>query len=248
MAALWQRYLAWFTARLPRERLIVALAAVGGIVFLGYSYAIEPALLRSAKAQREAAGMPVVTATLRQQAKQLLASAKDPDAPLRAELALAETEFAKQSERFHEVERSLIPPAEMSTLLETMLKRSRGLELVSLRSLPPVSLLPDTSKTGDKPAAAPAPVATAAGIPVTAEPVTSASGASAGSGGQLYKHGIELKIAGNYLDLTAYVQALELAAPILLWGRLDLVTERYPRSVMTLTVHTLSMDTSWLAL
>ncbi len=231
--ALWQKYQAWFGALAPREKLIVAIAVVGGIVFLGYSYAIEPALLRAQAAKRTLLTLPAETMVLQAQTTQLTAQAQDPDAPLRAEMARVDADYAEQSQRFRIVERSLLPPAEMAQLLDQLLKRSRGLELLSLRSLPAVPVLADAARPDEK-----KPATTTVSTPPETEMVS----------GQLYRHGIELRIAGNYLDLLHYLEQLEREAPNLLWGRLDLKTETYPRSVMTLTLHTLSMDLPWLSL
>ena len=232
--ALWQKYQGWFGALAAREKLIVASAVVGGILFLGYSYAIEPPLLRAQIAKRSLLTVPAETMVLQAQTTQLSTQAQDPDAPLRAEMARVEAEYAEQSQRFGVVERSLLPPAEMSQLLDQLLKRSRGLELLSLRSLPAVSVLQDSAGKSDG-----------------KTPAASASAPAAGANepaGQLYRHGIELRLAGNYLDLLHYLEQLERAAPNLIWGRLDLKSDTYPRSVITVTLHTLSMELSWLSL
>ena len=82
----WQRYVAWFAARQPREKVVVAVATVGGILFVGYSYAVEPALLASRRAVRmtteaKAAATQAVAAAVAIQRQNL-----DPDVALRAEL------------------------------------------------------------------------------------------------------------------------------------------------------------------
>lgn len=231
----WQRYVDWFTARQPRERLILAIAAVGGIAFLGYSFAIEPPMLAARQADRLMMTLPAETLVFQTQARVLGAQAQDPDGALRAELARIAADFSEQSQRFRIVERSLIPPGQMADLLESLLKRSRGLEVISLRTIAPVSVLDAAAgKSTDGAAETPAP--------------GTAATALAAASGHLYKHGIELRVAGNYLELLAYLQQLESEAPNILWGRLEIKTERYPRSVMTLTVYSLSMDKSWLEL
>lgn len=236
--AAWQKYQTWFSALAQREKLIIAVAVIGGIIFLGFSYGIEPAMLKTQVARRTLLTVPAETQVLQAQTEQINAQAKDPDAPLRADLARVEADYAEQSNRFRAVEKSLLPPAEMSQLLDRLLKRSRGLELVALRSLPPVPVLQDSPKTDDKKPPSPA-------SPPGATTTVTASTAAVG---QLYRHGIELRIRGNYLDLLYYLEQLEREAPNLIWGRLDLKTETYPRSVMTLTLHTLSLDLPWLSL
>ena len=226
MKAWWQRYLAWFAARQPRERIIVAAAAVGGILFIGYSYAIEPALLASRRAERTAVEARAATAQAIAAAAALAKQNVDPDAPLRAELERTRTQLAEQSRRFEAVDRSLVPPDKVPALLESLLARSRTLQLVSLRTLPTTPVIERKAPKGP--------------VPATVTTVPAAP--------NLFKHGVEIRIAGSYADLLAYLAELENAPQRLIWGRMDLAVTEYPRSVLTLTVHTLSLETSWLVL
>lgn len=229
LKAYWQRYLAWFAARQPRERLIVAVAVLGGILFLGYSYAIEPALLASRRDARSAAAAQAATSQATAAAEALSKQNLDPDAPLRAELQRIQGQMADQARSFEAVDRSLVPPAKVPALLESLL-RSRTLQLVSLRTLPPAPVIERKSAKGD--GAKPAEAAPAA---VPAAP-------------NLFKHGVEIRIAGTYADLLGYLSDLESAPQRLIWGRMDLAVAEYPRSVLTLTVYTLSLEKSWLVL
>jgi MSHA biogenesis protein MshJ len=234
---LWARYLAWFGALQPRERNIVALAVLLGGLFLGYTYGIEPNLL---KARREARATEDATASTGQLAQQLVALNglnKDPDAPLRTQLEELKGSVAAQSERFIAVERSMVPPAAMPGLLESFLGRASALKLVSLRTVAPTPLIerkpPADAK--DKPILAVGAQAEAAALEIAGAP-------------NLFKHGVELTLEGNYNELLAYVQALENAPQRLLWGKMTLTTLEYPRSQLVLTVYTLSLEKSWLVL
>lgn len=220
MNAYWDRYANWFLARNARERAIIAVALIGGIWFLGYTYAIEPTLNKLRRADRALQEATATTASLTQQTAVLRAMpVKDPDASARAEIEQIKVRLAEQAVRLQDVERSMVPPDKMAALLESLLARSRGLQLVSLQNLPPAPVLEGK-------------LAPAGGAP----------------GGGLYKHGIEVKVAGGYGDLLAYLQQLENAPQRLIWGKLELVAEQHPRSVLTFTVYTLSLDTTWLTL
>lgn len=234
LKAYWQRYLAWFAARQPRERAIVAAAVLGGILFLGYSYAIEPALLESRRATRGIAEAKAATAQAVAAADALSRQNLDPDAPLRVELAGIVNHLAEQARHFEAVDRSLVPPAKVPALLESLLARSRTLQLVSLRTLPPSPVIERKPAKDDGGAAAAKP-AEAAPANVPAAP-------------NLFKHGVEIRIAGTYADLLGYLDSLESAPQRLIWGRMDLAVAEYPRSVLTLTVYTLSLEKSWLVL
>lgn len=226
LKAYWQRYHAWFAARQPRERAIVALAVLGGILFLGYSYAIEPALLASRRDARSAAAAHAATSQATAAAEALAKQNLDPDAPLRAELQRIQGQMADQSRSFEAVDRSLVPPAKVPALLESLLARSRTLQLVSLRTLPPSPVIERKAAKGEGATAS-------ANVPAAPN---------------LFKHGVEIRIAGTYADLLGYLDSLESAPQRLIWGRMDLAVAEYPRSVLTLTVYTLSLEKSWLVL
>lgn len=227
----WQGYVAWFVARQQREKAIVAAAVLGGILFLGYSYAIEPALIAARRDARLITDARTATTQAKATADVLARQNVDPDAPLRAELVSAKAQLAEQSRRFEAVNRSLVPPDRVPALLESLLSRSRTLQLLSLRTLPPTPVIERK--------ATPAAAATAA----DAKPAAAASAAP-----NLFKHGVEIKISGSYADLLNYLTELESAPQRLLWGRMDLAVTEYPRSTLTLTVYTLSLEQSWLVL
>jgi MSHA biogenesis protein MshJ len=234
---LWARYLAWFSALQPRERNIVALAILLGGLFLGYTYGIEPNLLKARRDTRAAEDATAATGQMALQLAALNGLNKDPDAPLRAELETLKREVAAQGGRFAAVERSMVAPAAMPALLESFLGRASTLRLHSLRTLAPTPLIERKPPTDAK------------------DKVLQAVGAQAEAAAQeiagapnLFKHGVELTLEGNYSDLLSYVQALENAPQRLLWGKMNLTTLEYPRSQLSLTIYTLSLEKSWLVL
>lgn len=80
-------------------------------------------------------------------------------------------------------------------------------------------------------------------------PVSPMGGATpADSEPLLYRHGVELSVRGNYLDMINYMDALEAMPTQLFWGRADLAVEDYPNSRLTLTLYTLSLDRKWIKL
>jgi MSHA biogenesis protein MshJ len=228
---LWTRYLNWFAGLKDREQKIVAAAILLGGLFAGYTYGIEPNLLKAKQADKAIAEATGSASQLSQQATGLQNLNRDPDAPLRSRLTQLNTELAGQDQRYAAVQNSLVSAQQMPALLESYLARSNALQLLSLRTLPPAPVIERKDKVisavGEK-------VATAAQT-MTASP-------------NLFKHGVELKLAGTYPELVAYVRALENAPQRLLWGQMELVTLDYPRSQLTLTVYTLSLDKSWMVL
>ena len=66
------------------------------------------------------------------------------------------------------------------------------------------------------------------------------------AGRRVFRHGVELTLAGGYLDLHAYLKALEGLSTQLYWGRADMSVSEYPVATLKLTVYTLSFDQAWL--
>jgi len=213
----WQALAARFNALARRERLMVTLGVLLGGSFLGYILLIEPQLVRQTALTKRIAQMTGELSTTEAQLAAVRAKLKDPDAINRAALQQGRTELAALDTKLRGLENSLVPPEKMQAFLESLLSKNRNLELLALRTLPPTTLI---ERPETKPVAAAA--------------------------ANIYKHGVEIRIAGGYNDLLAYLAEIERMPQHIMWNRLTLSTEQYPRSVMTLTVYTLSLDKLWL--
>jgi len=66
------------------------------------------------------------------------------------------------------------------------------------------------------------------------------------AGRRIFRHGIELTLAGGYLDLYAYLRSLEELSTQLYWGKVEMNVTAYPSASLKLTVYTLSFDKAWL--
>lgn len=229
MAALKARWNEWasrFTALQQREKLMVAGAALFVILFGGYSFWVEPAQLQKARLEKTIAQQQSEQQQLQAQIA-ALAKGGDPDAPNRAILEQLHNELAMAEREIRGFDRVLVTPAQAPQLLQTLLARHRGLSLVSLTTLPPQPLVPPRpAKDDGKGAAKETPAA---------------------PGANIYKHGIEIKVAGGYHDLLAYVGELEGGPQKLLWGGMRLAVQQHPLSELTLTIYTLSLEETWLA-
>lgn len=229
LQARWQEWSRRFAALQPREKILVVAALAVAILFGGYSLWIEPGMLQTDRLKTTLAQQQAEQAQLQEQLAALAARNSDPDATIRAALQQLREEVAATERQIGAFGNTLVPPQRIPALLQTLLARHRGLTLVSLATLPPQPLIesPATDKSG-KPGAKPAEEA---GPPPE---------------GNLYKHGIEIKLAGNYQDLLAYVAELDASPQKLLRGGMRLVVRQHPVSELTLIIHTLSLDPQWL--
>lgn len=62
----------------------------------------------------------------------------------------------------------------------------------------------------------------------------------------LYQHGLELHFSGSYADTLAYLTALEAMPWNFVWDSIHYQVKDYPIAEITLRVHTLSLEKSWL--
>ncbi|MEY4750870.1 MAG: hypothetical protein RIQ60_3084 [Pseudomonadota bacterium] len=133
---------------------------------------------------------------------------------------------------------ALVTPQQMVPLLQEVLNRQHGLRLRSLQSLGLTRLTPDAPAAPSSPAS-PQPAANTA--------TSSAVGTLSAQRGQagVYRHAVELSVEGSYIDLLAYLQALEAMPHKLLWGPLKLDVDRHPTVQLKLEVYTLSQHANW---
>jgi MSHA biogenesis protein MshJ len=239
-----------------RERAMVFVAVTAAVLFLIYSFAVEPMLVRQKALQTE----------IRQQQNQIggidieiAAKAQgfvaDPDAQSRARLQEARAEIARLSTTLLAVQKGLVAPEKIAPLLEQLLRGNGKLKLVALKTLPVTGLndaaaaVPGpTPAPGSAPAAAPAAVA-APVTPAVASPApVTAQAATTRPRELLYRHGVEIVVQGGYLDMIAYMQALEALPVQLFWGAARLDAQQAPEARLTLTLYTLSLDEKWMKL
>ena len=247
MKQLWTQYEEYFEARSRRERLLITLTVLAAIVIIGYTTAIEPLLIRQKSAQGQITQQKTELANLQQQIAATQAGIRNEGNAVSASLDRMQQQISDINSRLKAITKTLVPPASMPGFLEGILKRNRGIQLVSLRNIPADDVLQKS--------VAPAANAKRTDPTAKAASVLKREESSAGKtrlpsfdefGGSLFKHGVEITVAGNYHDLLAYLSQLETMEQQVLWSSIKLTVEEHPRARMTLTVYTLSFDRTWL--
>ncbi len=71
-------------------------------------------------------------------------------------------------------------------------------------------------------------------------------GAAEGARPGYYRHGFEVVVSGQYSELVSYLERLESLPWRLSWNEATLDTPSRPELKLTLTVHTLSLEETWL--
>lgn len=224
-----------FDKRLPQERRLIMIAAIGGLLLLAYSLGIEPAQNLAASQRKQLAQQQTELDTLQAQLAGLRQQAANPDAELRKQLQDTLNQVAGIEKDLREFDHLLVAPDKMPGLLHALLAKNRGLELVSLKTLPASPLLSLTA----------APISAA--TPMQAQPAGPSGNKPAPPPGGIYRHAMEITVAGSYADLLRYAEELQHVSPRPLWSAMQLKVVEYPRSELTFTLYTLSLDLPWLA-
>ena len=225
MNANWQKLTERYAAMSRREQLLIAVAALTVAFFLPLTVWVDPPAKRATALAGQLAVQETELAALQAQIAGLRARLVDPDAANRKALAELQAQLATVDQEIGSLDDQLVPPQKMGKVLQMVLSRHRGLSLVSLRSLAPEPLL---APSDDKQSAA-----ERLAMLVRQE--------------NLWRHGLEIRVAGSYADLLAYVAEMERGPQRLLWGDMALKVTAWPKSELTLTVYTLSRERDWLA-
>lgn len=227
MLPLLKQWATAFDALSLRERLMVFGAGAAAVLFVFYFMSFNPLLAKRAALEASIAQkQSLLTATDKEIALTMLAHATDPDQEARTRLLALQAETASLAQALRAKQHGLVAPERMVTLLEHLLRRHAGLRVVSLKTLPSsaVGARQADSANGDAAAkaASPAPL--------------------------LHQHGVEVVLQGSYADMVQYMQALQAMPTRVFWGAAHLDAASYPGATLTLTLHTLSMDDTWIAL
>ena len=223
----WRKLAARFDALKPRERVLVVVGLVVGVALLFDALALQPLQARRKQLERQVAEsrstIKIAEAVLAGQVPIV-----DPDDVRRSYRNALRQQLAEIDQSMQGLQRGLVPPERMAKLLEEMLSRSRGLQLLSLRTLP--------VQRFETPAAAPAGKAgDKTAKPAPRDPERT-----------VYQHSFEITLQGSYFELHDYLAQLEKLPWQMFWGRISVQTEQYPRLRATLTVQTLSLNKAWL--
>lgn len=221
----WQKLAARFDALGKRERVLGLAAALLGVVLVFYLLALDPLAARKKRLTLQLGEARQALGTVQQQLKAQQALA-DPGAVRRSYRDALRAQIADIDKTIGAVQRGLVPPERTARLLEQMLAGSRGLQLVSLRTLPVQRFDAASSVPGaDGKATQAAPK----------EPDRA-----------IYQHGFEITLQGSYNEVHEYLTRVEKLPWQMFWRRISVSTDDHPKLTVTLTVQTLSLSKAWL--
>jgi MSHA biogenesis protein MshJ len=215
----YQQLQQWFSARQPRERQLVLMAALFLILYGGYLLFVEPALLRTQQLQNQVSQYQTQASGLLSQIETIQRNSQDPDAAVKRRISQLQQQQQELHQKIDDGTRDLVPPHRMRELLQALLADSDKLHLLEMRSLPAVNL---TEQDQDSSRDIPMP--------------------------GLYQQGIVLILEGRYFDLQEYLAELELLPWRFHWKRLDYSVQEHPVARMQLELYTLSTDKAFVGI
>jgi len=221
----WRKLSARFDALQVRERVLVLIAAIVGTALLFDALALQPLETRKKRLERQLAEsrQNIKLADGLMKAEAIVG---DPLSVKRSYRDALRTQLVEIDRSIQGLQRGLVQPERMAKLMEEMLSRSRGLRLLSLRTLPVQRFETPgaAARSGDK-----------NGKPGLKDPERT-----------IYQHSFEITLQGSYAGLHDYLAQVEKLPWQMFWGRISVNTEQYPRLRVTLTVQTLSLSKAWL--
>lgn len=232
----WKRIEARIDALTLRERAMVFAAAVAVLVAMINLLLLDPLFARQKAASTQIKMEQQQIAAIQQEIEQRVKSrSADPDMAMRERLRV----LKMQSEKIHSeligMQRGLVSPDKMASLLEDILTRNGRLQLVSLKTLPASPLVEAQEEAAAPPKA-----------PVAGPEALATKQADKASVETVYKHGVEIVVQGSYADITNYLTQLEGMPWQLFWAGAALNVDIYPKVSLKLTLFTLSLDKQWL--
>ncbi len=130
-----------------RERVLIFLAAAAVLAFLWQQLFMQPLAAERDRTEERIGEVRDRITEANEAISTLLAERdRDPDAENRARLEALEDDIAELDRELEEVTGELIDPARMARVLQRILEREQGLDLVSLESLPARPLLDDAGE------------------------------------------------------------------------------------------------------
>lgn len=203
-----------------RERGLVFFAVMVVLYLIAHNVVFGPLRAEQVRLEQELRSKREQIQTADRQVSALFGGdGADVNAGNRAKLAALQAQIKELDARMDQMTAGVVTPKEMAKLVEQVLVRTRGLELVKLEAL------------------APQPVDD--GTPTSA-------GAAAAVGATVYRHGMRVEFKGRYFEVVEYLKALESLPWKVFWGEAALESDKYPVSKVTLVIYTLSRYPGWI--
>lgn len=217
----WEIISAKLEAMSLRERLFIFAALAALLLALINMLLLEPLFARQKSLRSQLAQQQLLISAVQSQiAAMQQENSADANSPQLNQINQLKLEIAEGNAFLQSSRERLVQPEKMAAHLKQLLNKNNRLQVVALQTLPVT--------------------------PLIERPVDSGNAPTASQEKQVFKHGVQLTLRGNYLDLLQYLSALEKLPQQMYWARAKMSVVEYPASELTLTLYTLSLDKTWL--
>lgn len=205
-----------------RERVLIFVTVIGLAISLINLLLLEPLLVRQKALRGQISQQQQQMSALQTQiAAVLQENSPNSNAPQRNQIKKIQLEIDEGKVYLNSNREKLVQPGKMADHLRQLLSKNNRLQLVALQTLPVTQLIEQ---------------------PKDAQTAVAASEIDK----QVFKHGVQLTLRGNYMDLLQYLSALENLPQQMFWAKAQMTVGKYPLSELTLILYTLSLDKTWL--
>lgn len=203
-----------------RERGLIFVTLLVALYFVAVNMLFGPMYAKKDRLQQQINQLHEETRALESQVQVIVGGGEnDPEAAKRKKIASLQENLKSIDLALNHATAGLVPPKEMTKLVEQMLVKNHGLEVIKMESLPSTPLIEGGAETG-----------------------------KGSSDSMVYKHGMRIELKGNYLDILRYLRSLEGLEWKVFWGQVTLQTEKHPVSKVSLLIYTLSTRQAWIGL
>jgi MSHA biogenesis protein MshJ len=245
MKQYWERLATRIDAMTLRERVIVFAMVALILVTLVNTLVLDPLHAKRQQLSQRIKTDQLQVAALQSEIQQKVrAQSVDPDSATKARLEQAKQKLLQLQGDLQGMQKGLVSPDKMSSLLQDILRQNNRLRLLSAKTLSASSVGESIKNEKIQAMELAVPLAMAGGKD---EDQRKAQGSSEKTvADSIYRHGVEIVLQGAYLDLLDYVAQLETMPWQLYWGSAKLDATDFSKVTLTLTLYTLSLDKQWL--
>jgi MSHA biogenesis protein MshJ len=202
-----------------RERALIFVTVLVAVYFVAVNLLFVPVNAEKDRLQKQVDQLRDQNRMMDTQIQNMLAGgAQNQDADKRAKIAALQENLRQMDATLSKTTSGLVSPQEMTRLVEQMLLKNHGLQVLKVESLPAAPLLEGDAKSNPP------------GTPM------------------IYKHGMRIELKGGYLDILRYLKSLEALPWRVFWGEASLKTDKYPDAQLSLLIYTLSTHEGWIGL
>lgn len=230
MANLLQSFNQRWVILTKRDRMMLFLVGLFGVVGLMDTYVTDPVRQQTATAEEELVKLQADTAKVQVQITKLNTAVTDANSPIQQQISQLKADIASQEQALLTLGSMMVKPQQMAEVMKKLLKQHADVQVVAMESLPPVSFVKKHLPAADA----------SAGAVATAPEMSLEIGA-------LYQHTLRLKLSGAYLPLMHYVADLKAQGNSIAWENADFKAS-YPQAELTLELYTLGTDQAWLGI